>query len=121
MPYLGAIAGVAISVAVALVSLDTVGAALVVGAVYFALTSIEGQFVTPYFVGRSLRLNVVVVFLSVTLWAWMWSVVGMLVATPVLVAIRTLCEHIPALEPLGDFLSGRGEERDAPVEKQAAE
>ena len=113
VPYVGAVAGVLIASAVALVSLDTVGMALATGAVYFLLTSIEGQFVTPYFVGRSLRLNVVVVFVSVTLWAWLWSVVGMLVATPLLVALRTLCEHIPALEPLGDFLSARGEEREA--------
>ena len=119
VPYLGAVAGVIVAMGVALVSLDTAGVALAVGAVYFILTSIEGQFVTPYFVGRSLRLNVVVVFLSVTLWAWLWSVVGMLVATPVLVAIRTLCEHIPALEPLGDFLSGRGEERASARETPA--
>lgn len=121
VPYVGAVAGVAIATAVALVSLDTVGMALLAGAIYFALTSIEGQFVTPYFVGRSLRLNVVVVFLSVTLWAWLWSVVGMLVATPVLVAIRTLCEHIPALEPLGDFLSARGEEREQTPASEPAE
>jgi predicted PurR-regulated permease PerM len=117
VPYIGAVAGVIVATAVGLVSLDTVGMALATGAIYFGLTSIECQFVTPYFVGRSLRLNVVVVFLSVTLWAWLWSVVGMLVATPVLVAVRTLCEHIPSLGPLGDFLSGRGEEREAPSEE----
>ena len=120
VPYLGAITGVVIATAVGLVSLDTVGMALAAGAIYFLLTSIEGQFVTPYFVGRSLRLNVVVVFLSVTLWAWLWSVVGMLVATPVLVAIRTFCEHIPALQPFGDFLSARGEEREVTPADEAA-
>jgi predicted PurR-regulated permease PerM len=119
VPYIGAVGGVGIAAAVALVSLDTAGVAIAVGATYFVLTTIEGQFVTPYFVGRSLRLNVVVVFLSVTLWAWLWSVVGMLVATPVLVAIRTLCEHIPALAPVGDFLSGRGEERERAREAPA--
>ena len=117
VPYVGAVAGVVIVTAVAIVSLDTVGLALLAGALYFACTTVEGQFVTPYFVGRALRLNVVVVFISVTLWAWLWSVVGMLVATPMLVAIRTFCEHIPALEPFGDFLSGRGEE----VESSPAE
>jgi predicted PurR-regulated permease PerM len=53
----------------------------------------------------------VVVFLSVTLFAWLWSVVGMLVATPLLVMIRTFCDHIPSLQPLGTFLSARGAER----------
>jgi predicted PurR-regulated permease PerM len=113
IPYFGAIVGVALALAVGMVSLASTQAALLAGAAYFALTSIEGQFVTPYFVGRSLRLNTVVVFLSVTFWAWLWSVVGMLVATPLLVTVRTLCEHIPPLEPLGNFLSGREDEQDA--------
>jgi predicted PurR-regulated permease PerM len=111
IPYLGAITGVGIALAVGLVSFDTAGHALMAAAVYFGLTSLEGQIVTPYFVGRSLRLNTVVVFTSVTLWAWLWSVVGMLVATPLLVTFRTLSEHIPALAPIGDFLSARGVER----------
>ena len=122
VPYVGAVAGVAIATAVAIVSLDTLGMAFAAGAIYFLCTAIEGQFVTPYFVGRSLRLNVVVVFISVTLWAWLWSVVGMLVATPVLVALRTLCEHIPALQPLGDFLSARGDEREVtPADEEATD
>jgi predicted PurR-regulated permease PerM len=112
IPYVGAVLGTALAVAVGMISMPSLQMAFVPGVVFFLLTSIEGQFVTPYFVGRSLQLNTVVVFLSVTLWAWLWSVVGMLVATPLLVTIRTLCEHIPALEPLGDFLSGRGAERE---------
>ena len=76
------------------------------------IATIEGQLITPYFVGRQLRLNTVVVFLSIALWAWLWSVVGMIVATPLLVAIRTFCEYIPSLERLGAFLSARGEEQE---------
>lgn len=110
IPYLGAILGVVIATLAGLVSLDVAQQALLVGATYFALTSLEGQIVTPYFVGRNLSLNTVVVFLSVTLFAWLWSVVGMLVATPLLVTLRTFCEQIPALEGLGHFLSGRGAE-----------
>jgi predicted PurR-regulated permease PerM len=112
IPYLGAIAGVAIVTIVGIVSLPQLGQAITVGLVYFLLTSIEGQLVTPYFVGRRLRLNTVVVFVSVTLFAWLWSVVGMLVATPLLVMLRTFCDHIPRLQGYGDFLSARGAERE---------
>jgi predicted PurR-regulated permease PerM len=111
VPFLGAIIGVAISTVIAILTFPLLGQAAVVGAVYFLLTAIEGQFVTPWFVGRRLQLNTVVVFLSVTLFAWLWSVVGMLVATPLLVMIRTFCEHIPSLQHLGSFLSARGAER----------
>jgi predicted PurR-regulated permease PerM len=72
----------------------------------------EGQFVTPYFVGRSLKMNTVVIFLSIALGAWLWSVMGMLVAVPLLVTIRAFCEHVPQLQSVGDFLSARGSEGD---------
>lgn len=112
IPYLGALAGIVIVLVVGVVSLPEFLDAAVVALVYFLLTSIEGQFITPYLVGRRLRLNTVVVFTFVSLCAWLWSVVGMLIATPLLVTIRTFCEHIERLQPIGDFLSARGEERD---------
>ncbi len=111
VPYLGPLIGVVLTAIVGLITFDQIGLALIATAAYFALTAIEGQLVTPYFVGRRLEMNTVVIFLSVALWAWLWSVIGMLVAVPLLVAIRAFCEHIPQLEPLGDFLSARGSER----------
>ena len=110
IPYLGAIAGASITLVVGLLTFDTTGQAIAPALAYYALTSIEGQFVTPYLVGRNLKLNTVVVFIAVAFWAWLWSVVGMLIAVPLLVALRVFCEHVEALEPFGDFLSARGAE-----------
>jgi predicted PurR-regulated permease PerM len=112
VPYLGAFAGIVVAMSVALVSFDGPGWSIVVGALYLGLTSIEGQLITPYFVGRSLQLNTVVVFVAVSFWAWLWSAVGMLVAVPLLVAVNTFCEHIDGLKGLGKFLSERGSEKD---------
>lgn len=120
IPYIGALAGVLLTAAVGLVSLPTASDAFLAAGAFLALTSIEGQFITPVFVGRNLQLNTVAVFLSVTFWAWVWSVVGMLVATPLLVAVKVFCEHIPALEPVGLFLSARGAELEG-TEETAAE
>jgi len=110
VPYLGPLVGVTLTAVVGLITFDEIGVALLSTLAYFALTSVEGQLITPYFVGRRLELNTVVIFLSVALWAWLWSVIGMLVAVPLLVTIRALCEHIPPLQPLGNFLSARGSE-----------
>ena len=120
IPYVGAVIGVAVSTVIGLISLPEPWMALLPGGAYLAVTSLEGQFVTPYFVGRVLQLNTVIVFLSIAFWAWLWSAVGMIIAVPTLVVIRVLCEHIDALEPLGDFLTARGAEvepeEDAPRE-----
>jgi predicted PurR-regulated permease PerM len=110
VPYLGAISGIVIATIVGLVTFEGAAHAFLPAAVYFALTAIEGQFVTPYFVGRRLEMNSVVIFLSIALGAWLWSVMGMLLAVPLLVTIRAFCEHIPQLQPVGDFLSARGSE-----------
>jgi len=121
VPYLGALAGVAAALVVGLLTFSTPGATLLPPLVYFALTTIEGQFVTPYFVGRRLEMNTVVIFLSITFWAWLWSVMGMLLAVPLLVTLRAFCEHIPRLEPVGKFLAARGDESEDVSQEQAGD
>ncbi|MGF1553762.1 MAG: AI-2E family transporter [Paracoccaceae bacterium] len=110
MPYVGAAVGIFASFLVALIAFPGVEWAFVVALVYMALTSIEGNFVMPMFVGKRLRLNGVVVFVAVSFWAWLWSFVGIVVAVPLLIAFKTFCEHIPALQPIGVFLAERDSE-----------
>jgi predicted PurR-regulated permease PerM len=114
VPFLGALAGVAAALVVGILTFSEPLAMLLPAVVYFALTAIEGQFVTPYFVGRRLEMNTVVIFLSITFWAWLWSVMGMLLAVPLLVTIRAFCEHLPELAPVGKFLAARGSESESP-------
>lgn len=120
VPYAGALVGVVISAGVALVTFDWIWWSVIVGGTYFMATFVEGQFVTPTFVGRSLRLNTVVVFLSVSFFAWTWSVVGMVVAIPVLIAMRTICRHVDSLQNLGEFLSDRTDYRPGHEEAEEA-
>lgn len=110
VPYVGAVIGIAIATLIALISFPDPWVSLLVGGTYLGLTTIEGQFITPYFVGRVLQLNTVIVFLAIAFWAWLWSVVGMIIAVPMLVVVRVFAEHVDALEPLGDFLTARGAE-----------
>ena len=106
IPYLGAIAGVTIAAIVALVMLPGLFWPAMVAGTYLALTALEGQLITPYFVSRRLQMNTVVVFLAVALWAWLWSVLGMVIAVPVLVVLRVLADHVPGWEKFGNFLAG---------------
>jgi predicted PurR-regulated permease PerM len=56
-------------------------------------------------------MNPVVVFLAVAFWGWAWSVIGMFVAVPILIAIRVFCEHIPRFETMALFLAGPSNDR----------
>lgn len=107
IPYLGALTGVAVAFLVGLLSFETVGAAAVPALAYWFLTSLEGQLLTPFLVGRRLKLNAVVVFLSLALWAWLWGFAGMILSTPMLIALKAFSDRIPDLSGLGTFLGQR--------------
>ncbi|MGB3556127.1 MAG: AI-2E family transporter [Jannaschia sp.] len=113
VPFLGGLVGAGIAAAVAFVSLDSVWSAAGVFLTYIALTSIEGQFVTPLLISRRMRLNTTVVFLSVAFFAWIWSVMGMVVALPILIVLKIVCDETDSLRTIGRFL-GDLEEREPP-------
>ena len=110
IPYIGAVLGMAAAGMVAVVTFDTLGAALLIPGFYFLCTFLEGQFITPLVVGKRLQINAVVIFVSVAFWAWLWGLVGALLAVPILVIIKTLCSHYPNLNTIADFLSDEAHE-----------
>ena len=59
-------------------------------AIFVALNSVEGQFVTPTLVGRHMHVNPLLVFLSLIFWLWLWGPIGGIVAIPVLLYILAI-------------------------------
>ncbi|MGJ3263896.1 MAG: AI-2E family transporter [Salinarimonas sp.] len=106
MPYIGAILGVAITAAVSVVTFDGLGATLAPPLVYLACTTLEGNVVTPLILGRRLELNAVAILLGVAAMGWLWGAVGVFLAVPLLVAVKTVCDHLPSWRILGAFLGG---------------
>ena len=123
IPYVGALIGIGAAGAVAFVTYPDLGSVALVVGFYFMCTFIEGQAITPMVVGRRLALNTVAVFIAVAFWGWMWGIIGALIAVPVLVITKTVCDHFEELDTLGEFLSGRDpkpEEPAAPAEASPA-
>jgi predicted PurR-regulated permease PerM len=108
IPYLGAIVGIALVSLVAIVSFDTLSQAAVPPLLYLTATAIEGGFVTPMIIGRRLAINTVAILLALALWAWLWGVVGALIAVPLLVALKAFCDHFEELSDWGEFLAPGG-------------
>lgn len=104
IPYLGLIAVVALVSLVAALTFDHLWAMALPGLLYLALMWIKGMFVTPVFLGPRLELNPVAVLVSLLLWGWMWGVTGTLLAIPLFAALKIVCDHIPRLQSLGEFL-----------------
>lgn len=105
IPYLGAIVGSVIVFFVAIVSLDEPALAFMVPFVYFILTSIEGNVVTPMIIGRRFTLNPIVVAVWFLSWGALWGVPGMLLATPTLMAFKIVCVNVAMLARVDRIIS----------------
>lgn len=91
--------------------------AFIVAGAYAAITSLEGQFITPSLLGKSMRLSSVIVFLSVVVWGWMWGIMGVFLAVPMLITLKIITEKLDAMTPISTILSGS---TPIPNEQQAA-
>jgi predicted PurR-regulated permease PerM len=105
VPYLGALTGIICMTLGAVLSFDSFGYALIFPGMYLTFATLEGNFITPWIMGRSLTLNPVMVLLSLTFWGWMWGIAGVILAVPILAAFKIFCSHIKPIEPIAEFLS----------------
>jgi len=106
LPYIGSGLGMLASTAVAIISFPTLSSALLIPAAYLFITALEGQFLTPMILGRRFSLNTVIILVSLAFWGFLWGPAGVLIAVPILIIFRVMCEHIGGLAATGEFLSG---------------
>jgi predicted PurR-regulated permease PerM len=104
LPILGGVLGTILVGVHSIIFFDSLSYALIAPITYQLLTSVEAQFITPFLIGKKMELNIVAVFLTVVLWAWLWGIAGALVAVPFLLVFKVLCENFPSLETIGNFL-----------------
>jgi predicted PurR-regulated permease PerM len=89
---------------VAFLQFGTVSMALLIGGVSLLITSLEGYLLTPWLTGRASRMNPVVVFVAVLFWGWLWGVWGLLLGVPIMMGIKSICDRVEDLKPVGELL-----------------
>lgn len=105
IPYFGPVivtAGLAI---IAFMQFGTLQMMTVVAGTALLITTLEGWLLTPILLGRAAQMNQVAVFASLLFWSWLWGVWGLLLAVPMMMVIKTTCDHIEDLRPVADLLS----------------
>lgn len=107
VPYLGSSVTLVVLTIVGILTFDTLPRALSAPGVFFALAALEGQFVTPVIVGRRMSLSPPVIVLTLLVGSWIWGIVGLLIAVPVLATIKIYCAHDEDLSAVEAILGGR--------------
>ncbi|HEX7018868.1 MAG TPA: AI-2E family transporter [Gemmatimonadaceae bacterium] len=104
IPYLGPVivtGGVGV---VAFLQFDDALKTLTVCAVALAITSLEGFLLTPALMGRAARMNPVAIFVGLLFWSWIWGVWGTILAVPMLMMLKAICDRVEDLQPIGELL-----------------
>jgi predicted PurR-regulated permease PerM len=107
IPYFGPTIVMGACAVAAGVQFKTVSMALAVGSVSLVITSIEGFLLAPIALGRAASVNSVAIFVAVMFWGWMWGPVGLILAVPLLMIIKTVADHVESLSGLSELLSDK--------------
>ena len=49
---------------------------------------VEANAITPMLVGRRVKINPLLILISISFWGWVWGPLGALLATPLLIIIQ---------------------------------
>ena len=103
VPTIGSAIAAVPPVLLALIQLGG-GHALAVAAVFLVVNIVMGNVVEPRFMGKSLGLSTLVVFLSLVFWGWMLGPVGTVLSVPLTMTAKIALEANPSTEWIAHLL-----------------
>lgn len=94
IPYVGPAVVTIVLLIVGMTTQPTLLTGLLPAGMFIALTTIEGQFLSPAIIGRRLAMNPFLVFLGVVFWTWLWGPIGAFLAVPLLIIWTVASNHL---------------------------
>jgi len=92
IPNIGSIIAAIPPMLIAMIQLGPMSSLLVAG-LYVVINTLFGNVVEPRYLGRSLGLSTLVVFLSLVFWGWVFGPVGMLLSIPLTMVVKIGLEN----------------------------
>ena len=104
VPYIGSLITAAVSALVGFMQFGSLNMALAVGGSSLLIHTLVGNLLTPWLTSRSSRLSPVAVFVGLLAWGWLWGVWGLLLGIPIMMMVKSVCDRVEDLKPIGEFL-----------------
>jgi predicted PurR-regulated permease PerM len=107
VPYLGPIGAGIPPVLDAFVTCESPWVAFGILVFYVTFVTVEGYFIVPVVMGRSMELNATTVLLSCLFWELVWGWAGLFLAMPLMAAAKTICFHVPGWRAWANLMDTR--------------
>ncbi len=104
VPYLGSVVVMATSALAAFLQFGDIQQTVLVAVASLVIHAAVGNLLVPWLTSRTSRMNPVVVFAGVLVWAGLWGVWGLLLGIPILMVIKAICDRVEDLQPIGELL-----------------
>jgi predicted PurR-regulated permease PerM len=104
IPYLGAVVVGLASAVIGVAQFESLDRGLLIGASSFAIHTLVGNLLTPWWLGRAGRMSPFAVFVGVLVFGWLWGIWGLLLGVPILMVVKSICDRIEELKPVGELL-----------------
>lgn len=108
IPTFGSIVSCAITIIFAFIQFyPSLLAAIFVSVWVIAVNIILGNIIEPKIEGENLGISPFVILVSLSLAGWLWGILGMVIAVPLMVIAKIVCENISYLKPIGVFIGNK--------------
>ena len=104
IPYVGPVAVVGAAGVAAFVQFHTATMAALAVGIAAGVAGVEAYVITPWLMSRTAEMNPAAVFIGLLFWGWMWGLPGLFLAVPILMVIKSVSDHVEALQPIGTLL-----------------
>lgn len=104
IPYVGAAVVAAAVALTGYLQFGTPQMALAAAAIPLTASVLIGVLLQAALLGRAASMNATVVFAALLFWGTLWGAWGLLLAMPMMVAIKSICDRVEPLSRVGDFL-----------------
>lgn len=97
-PYVGPLIGILVMLLMGFVMFDELWQSLMPAGIYLTLHTLEGQILTPIVLGRRMRLSPLVLILALMVFGWLWGIIGLLLAVPLLVCVKLVLSRVEGMD-----------------------
>jgi predicted PurR-regulated permease PerM len=97
-PYVGPLIGAILMLLMGFVEFRDPLSAALPAILYLALHMLEGQVVTPIVLGRRMAISPLMLILALMLFGWLWGMIGLLLAVPLLVCIKMVLARVEGMQ-----------------------
>jgi predicted PurR-regulated permease PerM len=104
IPYIGSVIVLVAAGLVAFLQFNSLEMGLLVAGVSLAIHTLIGNLLMPWLTSRTSRMNPVAVFVGVIFWGWLWGIWGLLLGIPITMVIKSICDRVEDLQPIGELL-----------------